>query len=61
MLYAQEVGKNLSEICLEYGGISESTFYNGESEYRDMLLSGLQRVKELESENALLKSLVTDS
>ncbi len=51
VLKAQEEGKKVSEICREYG-ISEPTFYNWKSKYGGMSLSELQRVKELEAENA---------
>ncbi len=59
VLKAQELGKKVSEICREYG-ISEPTFHNWKSRYGGMTLSDLQRVKELESENARLKRLVAD-
>ncbi len=59
MLRSQEEGKKVSEICREYG-ISEPTFYNWKSKYGGMTLSELQRVKELEAENARLKHLVAD-
>ncbi|MCB4234845.1 transposase [Kaistella anthropi] len=41
-------------------GISEQTFYNWKSKYGGMTLSELQRVKELEAENARLKRIVAD-
>lgn len=59
VLKTQEEGKKVSEICREYG-ISESTIYNWKSKYGGMSLSELQRVKELEAENARLKRLVAD-
>jgi putative transposase len=59
VLRSQEEGKKVSEICREYG-ISEPTFYNWKSKYGGMTLSELQRVKELEAENARLKHLVAD-
>ena len=59
VLKSQEEGKKVSEICREYG-ISEPTFYNWKSKYGGMTLSELQRVKELEVENARLKRLVAD-
>jgi putative transposase len=49
----------VSEICREFG-ISEPTFYKWKSLYIGMTLFDLQRVKELESENARLKRLVAD-
>jgi putative transposase len=59
VLKTQEEGKKVSEICREFG-ISEPTFYKWKSKYGGMTLSELQRVKELESENARLKRLVAD-
>jgi putative transposase len=59
VLKAQVLGKKVSEICREYG-ISDPTFYKWKSLYGGMTLSDLQRVKELESENARLKRLVAD-
>ena len=59
VLKTQEEGKMVSEICREFG-ISEPTFYNWKSKYGGMTLSELQRVKELEVENARLKRLVAD-
>jgi putative transposase len=59
VLKAQELGKKVSEICREFG-ISEPTFYKWKSRYGGMTISDLQRVKELESENARLKRLVAD-
>lgn len=59
MLKTQEEGRKVSEICREYG-ISELTFYNWKSKCRGMTLSELQRVKEVEQENARLKRLVAD-
>lgn len=59
VLKSQDDGKKVSEICREFG-ISEPTFYNWKSKYGGMTLSELQRVKELEIENARLKRLVAD-
>ncbi len=59
MLKSQEEGKKVSEIYREFG-ISEPTFYNLKSKYGGMTLSELQRVKELEEENARLKRIVAD-
>lgn len=58
-LRLQQDGKKVFEICREYG-ISEPTFYNWKSKYGGMTLSELQRVKELEVENARLKRIVAD-
>lgn len=59
VLNTQEEGKKVSEICREFG-ISEPTFYNWKSKYGGMTLSDLQRVKELEAENARLKRIVAE-
>lgn len=59
VLRTQEEGKKVSEICREHG-ISEPTFYNWKSKYGGMTLSELQRVKELEAENARLKRIVAE-
>lgn len=59
MLQSHQEGKKVAEICREYG-ISEQTFYNWKSKYGGMSLSELQRVKELEAENARLKRIVAD-
>lgn len=59
VLQSQQEGKKVSEICREFG-ISEQTFYNWKSKYGGMSLSELQRVKELEAENARLKRIVAD-
>ena len=59
VLKEQETGKKVSEICREFG-ISEPTFYSWKSKYGGMTLSELQRVKELESENARLKRIVAE-
>lgn len=59
VLQGQQEGKKVAEICREYG-ISEQTFYNWKSKYGGMSLSELQRVKELEAENARLKRIVAD-
>ena len=40
--------------------ISEQTFYNWKSKYGGMKLSELQRVMELEDENARLNRMVAD-
>lgn len=59
VLKTQEEGKKVSEICREHG-ISEPTFYSWKSKYGGMTLSELQRVKELEAENARLKRIVAE-
>lgn len=59
VLQRQQEGRKVAEICREFG-ISEQTFYNWKNKYGGMTLSELQRVKELEVENARLKRIVAD-
>ena len=59
VLKTQEEGEKVSEIYRELG-ISEPILYNWKSKYGGMTLSELQRVKELELENARFKRLVAD-
>ena len=54
-----ESGITADVICREHG-ISRATLYNWKSKYGGMSLSELQRVKELEAENARLKRIVAD-
>jgi len=52
-----EGGKKLAEICREYG-IAEGTVYRWRSKYSGMETAALQRLRELEAENARLKRIV---
>lgn len=54
-----EAGTPVEQVC-RMMGISDTTFYNWRKRYRGMQLSGMQRLKQLEEENAQLKRLVAD-
>jgi putative transposase len=51
--------KPVAAICREYG-IAEATFYRWRTAYGGMALPELQRLKELEKENARLKRLLAE-
>lgn len=52
-----ENGKSLAEICRDYG-VAEGTVYRWRSKYGEMNQQELQRLRELESENARLRKIV---
>ena len=56
----QEAGISVKDICREIG-ISDATFYNWKSKYGGMEASDVKRMKELEAENAQLKSMYAES
>jgi putative transposase len=56
----QETGISVKDICREMG-ISEATFYNWKSKYGGMEASDVKRMKELEVENAQLKSMYAEA
>jgi len=56
----QEAGISVREICREIG-ISEATFYNWKAKYGGMEASDVKRMKELEAENAQLKSMYAEA
>lgn len=49
----------IKELCRKHG-ISEPTYYRWKKKYGDLEVSEMERLKELESENAELKKLVAD-
>jgi putative transposase len=57
----QEVsqGKALAEVARQYG-VSENTLYRWKSRYGDMTSAEVQRVRELEAENARLKRMLAE-
>lgn len=59
ILKQQEDGKKVLDICREHG-IAEQTFYNWKARYGGMSIPELQRVKDLEDENARLKRIVAN-
>jgi putative transposase len=56
----QEAGIAVKDICREIG-ISDATFYNWKSRYGGMEASDVKRMKELEAENAQLKSMYAEA
>ena len=56
----QEAGIPVKDICREVG-ISEATFYNWKAKYGGMEVSDVKRMKELEAENAQLKSMYAEA
>ena len=59
ILKESEAGANSLELCRKYG-ISKNTFYNWRAKYGGLELSDLQKMRELEQENAQLKKLVAE-
>ncbi len=56
----QEAGIAVKDICREVG-ISDATFYNWKAKYGGMEASDVKRMKELETENAQLKSMYAEA
>ena len=56
----QEAGIAVKDICREIG-ISDATFYNWKARYGGMEVSDVKRMKELEAENAQLKSMYAEA
>lgn len=54
-----EAGVSVAEVTLKRG-ISAATFYQWRSKYGGMDVSDLQRMRELEQENARLKRMYAD-
>jgi putative transposase len=52
-----ESGTSLAEVCRKYE-VAENTVYRWRSQYKGMDTSQLQRLRELEAENARLKKIV---
>jgi putative transposase len=52
-----EGGTSVAEVCRKYG-VSEQTVYRWRSKYGGLETSELQRLRELETENARLKKIV---
>jgi putative transposase len=59
ILKQQEVGVKTADICREHG-ISQATFYGWKAKYSGMEASDIQRLRELETENARLKRMFAD-
>ena len=56
---AQKGDKTVAAICREHG-IAEATFYRWRNAYGGMAIAEVQRLKELEKENARLKRLLAE-
>lgn len=56
----QESGIPTKDVCRELG-ISDATFYNWKAKYGGMEASDVARMKELERENAQLKSMYAET
>lgn len=54
-----EAGVPVAELCRQHG-ISTATYYQWKSKYSGVQVSELQRLRELEAENARLKRMYAD-
>lgn len=59
ILKEAEAGVSVSEVARKHG-ISAATFYQWRSKYGGMAVSDMQRLRELEQENARLKRMYAD-
>ena len=59
VLKQAEAGVKVSELVRKHG-ISDATFYNWKPKYGGLDVSQLRRLKELEGENAKLKSMYAE-
>lgn len=59
VLARNERGERVIDLCRELG-ISDATFYNWKAKYGGLSVSELHRIKELESENARLKTMYAE-
>ena len=55
ILKEADAGMAVKEICRKHG-ISDATYYNWKSKYGRMNVPGAKRLRQLEQENARLKS-----
>ena len=60
LLKQAEAGLAVAEICRK-GGFSDATFYKCRAKFGGMEASDARRLRELEAENAKLKSLLADA
>jgi putative transposase len=56
---AEKGAQTVAAVCREHG-IAENTFYRWRKAYGGMSVSEVQRLKELEKENARLKRLLAE-
>lgn len=59
VLKEADAGVKVEELCRKHG-ISSATYYNWKKKYGGMDASEIQRLKELEEENAKLKRMYAD-
>ena len=59
VLQEGELGLPVAELCRKHG-ISHATYYVWKSKYSGVQVSELQRLRELEAENAKLKHMYAD-
>ena len=59
ILKEADAGMKVKELCRKHG-IADATYYKWKSKYGGMEASDLNRVKELEAENAKLKRMYAD-
>lgn len=59
VLKQAEAGVKVAELVRKHG-ISDATFYNWKAKYGGLDVSQLRRLKELEGENAKLKSMYAE-
>lgn len=59
VLKQAEAGVKVSELVRKHG-ISDATFYNWKAKYGGLDVSQLRRLRELEGENAKLKSMYAE-
>lgn len=60
ILKEAEAGLKVAEQCRKHG-ISEATYYNWKAKFGGMIVSEVQRLKALETENARLKRLLAEA
>lgn len=56
---AQAADQTVAQVCKEYG-ISEQTWYRWKSQYGQMDVAEVRRLRELEKENTRLKRIVAE-
>ena len=59
VLQRNERGEKVKDLCREFE-ISDATFYNWKAKYGGLNVNQLKKLKELERENARLKSMYAE-
>jgi putative transposase len=59
ILQEAEAGVKVKDLCRQHN-VTEQTYYRWKSKYGGMSVSEMRRLKELESENQILKKLVAE-